>query len=155
MLLFYNLKKTKMVHMYENVFGNWAVRSFKCVFFANYILLHLLLMDFHPAGSVVTGTRALLRHHILQFHSADAASYPSSRQRYFKMDQAQTWQNEGNWIDIPPSWSADLWKDCWCKYLWSQKRGLMRLGSVLATEQVVADWRWCLSWGMMMLDGKR
>ena len=90
MLLFYNLKKTKMVHMYENVFGNWAVRSFKCVFFANYILLHLLLMDFHPAGSVVTGTRALLRHHILQFHSADAASYPSSRQRYFKMDQAQT-----------------------------------------------------------------
>ena len=79
-----------MVHMYENVFGNWAVRSFKCVFFANYILLHLLLMDFHPAGSVVTGTQALLRHHILQFHSADAASYPSSQQRYFKMDQAQT-----------------------------------------------------------------
>lgn len=46
--------------MYENVFGNWAVRSFKCVFFANYILLPLLLMDFHPAGSVVTGTRGLL-----------------------------------------------------------------------------------------------
>ena len=35
------------------------MHSFKCVFSANYILLHLLLMDFHPAESVVTGTQAL------------------------------------------------------------------------------------------------
>lgn len=76
--------------MYENVFGNWAVHSFKCLFFAYSILLHLLLMHFHPAGSVVTGTWVLLRHHILQFPSADAASYPSSWQRYFKTDEAQT-----------------------------------------------------------------
>lgn len=82
-----------MVHMYENVFRNWAVHSFKCLFFAYYILLHLLLMHFHPAGSVQTGTQVLLRHHILQFPSADAASYPSSWQRYFKTDQAQTCGN--------------------------------------------------------------